>query len=55
VPGEDVTGDGLTLTLHGFIVEVLSPSGGDLGPGTDVTVRARLRMMCGCPTEPGGL
>jgi len=55
VPGEDVTGDGLTLTLHGFIVEVLSPSEGDLGPGTDVTVRSRVRMMCGCPTEPGGL
>ena len=55
VPGEDVTGDGLTLTLHGFIVEVLSPSEEDLAPGTDVTVRARVRMMCGCPTEPGGL
>jgi len=55
VPGKDVTGDGLTLTLHGFIVEVLSPSEGALAPGTEVSVRARVQMMCGCPTEPGGL
>jgi hypothetical protein len=55
LPGEDVTGDGITLTLHGFIVEVLSPSPSDLSPGDEVPVRARIRMMCGCPTEPGGL
>jgi hypothetical protein len=55
VPGHDVTGDGITLTLHGFIVEVLSPSAGTAESGTTVDVRARVRMMCGCPTEPGGL
>lgn len=55
IPGEDVTGDGLTLTLHGFIVEVLAPTEGEVRPGDDVAVRARVRMMCGCPTEPGGL
>ena len=55
VPGADVTGDGITLTLHGFIVEVLAPTSGDVSPGEDVSVRARVRMMCGCPTEPGGL
>lgn len=55
MPGEDVTGDGITLTLHGFIVEVLSPTGDDVSPGEDLSVRARVRMMCGCPTEPGGL
>lgn len=55
VPGEDVSGDGITLTLHGFIVEVLSPSASDVRPGEDVSVRARVRMMCGCPTEPGGM
>lgn len=55
MPGEDVTGDGITLPLHGFIVEVLSPAAADLSPGDDVSVRARVQMMCGCPTEPGGL
>ena len=55
MPGQDVTGDGITLTLHGFIVEVLEAGGDDLSPGARVDVRARVRMMCGCPTEPGGL
>ncbi|MEF8817907.1 MAG: hypothetical protein V5A20_13675 [Salinibacter sp.] len=55
VPGEDVAGDGITLTLHGFIVEVLRPSASDVNPGGDVPVRARVQMMCGCPTKPGGL
>ena len=55
MPGADVTGDGVTLTLHGFIVEVLAPEAVDAAPGTSLDVRARVRMMCGCPTEPGGL
>lgn len=55
MPGEDVTGDGITLTLHGFIVEILSPTATDITAGKDVPVRARVQMMCGCPTEPGGL
>jgi hypothetical protein len=55
MPGKDVTGDGITLRLHGFIVEVLEPSASDVGPGEEVSVRVRVRMMCGCPTEPGGL
>lgn len=55
MPGQDVTGDGITLTLHGFIVEVLSPSAETAVSESSVEVRARVRMMCGCPTEPGGL
>ncbi|MFB6097921.1 MAG: hypothetical protein ABEK84_02190 [Salinibacter sp.] len=55
VPGKDVTGDGITLHLHGFIVEVLSPSSGTATPGESLSVRARVRMLCGCPTRPGGL
>ena len=55
VPGEDVTGDGITLTLHGFIVEVLKPSSTGPQPGAELSVRARVRMLCGCPTEPGGM
>lgn len=55
VPGEDVTGDGITLTLHGFIVEVLEPSASAAKQGETLSVRARVRMLCGCPTEPGGM
>jgi hypothetical protein len=55
MPGKDVTGDGITLTLHGFIVEVLQPSSTTAEPGAMLPIRARVRMMCGCPTEPGGL
>ena len=54
IPGQDITGDGLVLTLHGFIVEILSPENGS-ADGEEMTVRARVRMLCGCPTEPGGL
>ncbi len=54
VPGEDVLGNGIVLRLHGFIVELLEP--GDAGAGSEaVPVRVRIRMMCGCPLEPGGL
>jgi hypothetical protein len=54
VPGQDVLGDGVILELHGFIVEILAPL--PLEPvGDEVEVTARVRMMCGCPIEPGGL
>ena len=54
VPGEDVLGDGVVLELHGFIVEIVSPE--PLAPvGGSFRVSARVRMMCGCPIEPGGL
>jgi hypothetical protein len=55
VPGEHMTGDGIVLPLHGFIVEVLRPTTRSVTPGATIDVRARVRMMCGCPTEPGGL
>ncbi|MFW6191842.1 MAG: hypothetical protein ACOC83_00035 [Gemmatimonadota bacterium] len=56
IPGEDVTGDGLVLTLHGFVLRVLSPEEGTrVEAGQPIRVRAHLQMMCGCPTEPGGL
>ncbi len=56
VPGKDVVGNGVVLTLHGFIVEVLAPQDASAAvPGDELAVQARVRMMCGCPTEPGGL
>lgn len=56
VPGRHVLGDGVILQLYGFTVELLEPSS-DVGllSGTEVPVRARVTMLCGCPTEPGGL
>ena len=54
VPGGHIEGDGIELELHGFIVEVLTPE--PLTPvASDVEVKARVRMMCGCVIEPGGM
>lgn len=55
VPGQNVTGDGVVLTLHGFIVEVLPSTDAAATPGEALDVRARVRMLCGCPTAPGGM
>lgn len=55
LPGKDVVGEGLVLVLHGFTVEILGPDdGAELRQGQPLTVRARVTMLCGCPTEPGG-
>ena len=50
-PGTDVGGDGVVLDLHGLIVEVLDA----LPVESGVVVRAQVRMLCSCPTEPDGL
>lgn len=56
VPGEDVLGEGVILELLGFTVELLSPGDGvEVPAGEPVEVRGRITMLCGCPTEPGGL
>lgn len=55
LPGQDVKGDGIVLPLHGFIVEILSPTEATASSGGTLPIRARVRMLCGCPTEPGGL
>lgn len=54
VPGRDVRGDGIVLEMHGYVLDVLAPdtttaveSGGE--------VRAQVRMLCSCPTEPTGM
>lgn len=54
IPGAHVEGDGVILELHGFIVEILEPEPYS-AVGSEVLVRARARMMCGCPITPGGL
>jgi hypothetical protein len=54
VPGQHVLGNGVVLELNGFIVEMLEPAD-ETNIGNEVQVKARVRMMCGCPLEPGGL
>ncbi len=54
VPGGHVEGEGVILELHGFIVEILQPEPLDAASGT-LDLRARVRMMCGCPLTPGGM
>jgi hypothetical protein len=58
IPGRDLTGgDGVLLTLPGFVVDVLSPPAHMKLEGAPQTVelRANVTLMCGCPIEPGGL
>jgi hypothetical protein len=52
VPGVDVMGEGLVVELNGFTV-VIESVGSETGRAVDV--RAKVTMLCGCPTEPGGI
>ena len=58
MPGKHLTGgDGVLLTLPGFVVDILEP------PAhvklteipQQIVIRANVTLMCGCPVEPGGL
>lgn len=55
VPGRHVLGDGVVLTLHGFLVELLEPGASTSAPDDSLRVQAEVTLMCGCPTTPGGL
>lgn len=56
VPGQDVLGDGVVLEMLGFTVELTGPAADALLPvGKTVEVGARVTMLCGCPTSPGGI
>ena len=56
IPGRDITGEGVIIELNGFTVEVQSPEIGQvLHAGEAFDVRTRVTMLCGCPTEPGGM
>ena len=54
VPGRHVDGDGVVLELWGYIVE-LAEAPETVAAGEEFDVLARVRMLCSCPTEPGGL
>lgn len=54
VPGRHLEGDGVVLELWGYIVEIVEV-GANVADAEGLGVRARVRMLCSCPTEPGGL
>ncbi|NNG16882.1 MAG: hypothetical protein HKM89_10410 [Gemmatimonadales bacterium] len=56
VPGKDVLGEGVVIDLLGFTVVVEEPSdGASVEAGKEFEIRANVTMLCGCPTEPGGM
>lgn len=56
VPGRHLTGDGLVLEMHGYIIDLLSPDSElVVSANARPTVRARVRMLCSCPTGPDAL
>ena len=58
VPGKDITaGDGWLLEMPGFFVDIQEPVMHVMLKGAPQTIplKANVRMMCGCPIEPGGL
>ena len=56
VPGQDVLGNGIILELNGFTVQIVEPPNAEpLRAGSVLDVTSEITMLCGCPTEPGGL
>jgi hypothetical protein len=47
VPGQHITGEGVLLEIHGFII--------DIQQATAERVRIKMTMACGCPIEPAGM
>lgn len=54
VPGRDLSGDGVVLEMHGYVLDVLAPDTTTAVPSGS-EVRARVRMLCSCPTDPTGM
>lgn len=57
LPGAHVTsGDGIVLEMHGFVIDIMSPdTTSSLAANATVPVRARVRLLCSCPTAPDGV
>ena len=58
LPGKPITaGDAIMLEMPGFIVDVLGPPTHIKlsGAPQKLAIKANITMMCGCPTEPGGI
>lgn len=58
IPGKDLTrGNGWLLEMPGFVVDIQAPPAhqGLSGLPREVSLKANVIMMCGCPLTPGGL
>lgn len=56
VPGQHVEGEGIIIELNGFTVNIVSPRSEQAErTGRSIQVEAKVTLLCGCPTEPGGL
>lgn len=56
IPGKDITGDGIVLTVPGFVVDILSPQTHEIiSPVEEITIQANVVLMCGCPVTEGGM
>lgn len=47
VPGQHITGEGILLEIHGFII--------DIQQSQPERVVMKMNMTCGCPIQPGGM
>jgi len=54
VPGRDYTGEGVVLMLDGLAVAIDSGLT-RAAAGDTLDVRVTITMLCGCPTQPGGM
>ncbi|MCZ6560531.1 MAG: hypothetical protein O6931_06555 [Gammaproteobacteria bacterium] len=53
IPGHEIT-NGWTLVLPGFVIELIDAPRKS-SHGDEIPLEVKLVMMCGCPTQPGGL
>ena len=51
IPGKDILGDGIVLTMTGFIVDAWTR----VLEGGQVDIYTKASMLCGCPIFPDGL
>jgi hypothetical protein len=53
LPGHDITGDGIVISVPGLLVTVLSPAPNEVFPqGEAIRIDAHVAMLCGCPIAP---
>ncbi|MFP4089319.1 MAG: hypothetical protein ACLFUB_04720 [Cyclobacteriaceae bacterium] len=59
IPGKPIDGEGVIVEIPGMVVDVLSPQTHEViqleGARRQLTVRANVVMMCGCPISEGGM